>query len=99
MDEPDYDDHEVKTYDWLNTPYGNPSKEIPEDAPTPLGNQVILTHYYNANLMHNVLNGKVVTRCLNFYNKTPIDWFSKLLATAETATYGAEFVASQTCIK
>ena len=49
--------------------------------------------------MHDVLNGKAVTGCLHFYNKTPIDWFSKLQATAETATYGAEFVASRTCIE
>ena len=28
-------------------------------------------------------------------NDTPIDWFSKRQATAETATYGAEFVAGR----
>ena len=38
VSEPDYDDVKVKQYDWLNTPYGNPSEEIPSDAPPPLGN-------------------------------------------------------------
>lgn len=38
VDEPDYDDHEVKTYDLLNIPYGNLNKEVPEDAAPPLGN-------------------------------------------------------------
>ena len=99
MDKPDYDDHEIKTYDWLNTPYGNPSEEIPEDAPEPLGNRVILTHYYDANLMHDVLTGKAVTGCVHLANETPIMWFSKKQATVETATHGAEFVAGRTCIE
>ena len=49
--------------------------------------------------MHDVLNGKAVTECIHFYNKTPIDTFSKLQATPETATYGSEFVAARKCIE
>jgi hypothetical protein len=30
-------------------------------------------------------------------NKTPIDWYSKLQTTVETATYGSEFIAAKTC--
>ena len=30
-------------------------------------------------------------------NKTPIDWYSKLQSTVETATYGSEFIATRTC--
>jgi len=30
-------------------------------------------------------------------NKTPIDWFSKLQATVETATFGSEYVAARIC--
>ena len=73
VDEPDYDNLEIKKYDWLNTLYGNPSEEIPNDAPPPLGKRIIFTHYYDANLVHDVLNGKAVTGCLHFYNKTLID--------------------------
>ena len=98
-DESNFEGLEVKKYDWSNTPYGNPSEEIPKDAPTPLGKRVVLTHYYDANLMHDVLSGKAVTGCLHFYNKTPIDSFSKLQVTTETATYGSEFVAARTCIE
>ena len=49
--------------------------------------------------MHDVLNGKAVTGVLHFYNKTPIDWYCKKQATAETATYGAEFIACRTCLE
>ena len=33
---------------------------------------------------------------LHFVNKTPVDWHSKKQATAETTTYGSEFVAAKT---
>ena len=34
---------------------------------------------------------------MHFFNKTPIDWFTKLQSTVETATFGSEYVASRTC--
>ena len=89
---PDYDE-------WKDTAYGHHSEDIPSDAPPPLGKRVILSHYYDASLMHDVLNGKAVTGVLHFYNKTPIDWYCKKQATAETATYGAEFSACRTCLE
>ena len=36
---------------------------------------------------------------LHLVNKTPLDWYSKKQATVETATYGSEFVAAQTCVE
>ena len=61
--------------------------------------KIVLTHYFDANLMHNVLDGKAVTGCLHFANKTPIMWYSKKQSTSETATYGAEFSAARTCFE
>jgi hypothetical protein len=60
---------------------------------------VILTHYVDANLYHNVLTGRSVTGVLHFLNGTPIDWYSQKQATVESATYGSEFVAARTCIE
>jgi hypothetical protein len=62
------------------------------DAPESLGNYVTLTHYVNANLIHDVATGRSVTGILHLVNKTPIEWYSKKQATVETATYGSEFV-------
>jgi hypothetical protein len=56
-----------------------------------------------------VVTGQSVTRILLLkskfkkeaslnMNKMPIDWYSKKQATVETATYGSEFIAAQTCI-
>ena len=71
----------------------------PTDAPEPLGRRVTLTHYVDANLMHDVVTGRSVTGILHFLNKTPMDWFAKKQATVETATYGSEFVAARICIE
>ena len=49
--------------------------------------------------MHDVLSGKAVTGVLHFYNKTPIDSYSKKQATTETSTYGSEFVSCRTCVE
>jgi hypothetical protein len=72
---------------------------LPVDAPEPLGNYVTLTHYVDANLMHDVATGRSVTGILHLVNKTPIEWYSKKQATIETATHGSEFVAARLCVE
>jgi hypothetical protein len=74
-------------------------EELPQDAPKPCGKHVTLTHYVDANLMHDVITGRSVTGILHLVNKTPIDWFPKNQATVETATYGSEFIAARTCVE
>ena len=64
-----------------------------------LGNFVTLTHYVDANLMHDILTGHSVTGVLHLLNQTPIDWYSMKQATVETATYGSEFIAARTCVE
>ena len=99
-DEPDmsYLNDKIK-FDWTNSVYGDYTEDIPYNAPRPLGKRVTLTHYFDANLMHDVLSGKSVTGCVHLANKTPIMWYSKKQATSETATFGAEFIAGRTCIE
>ena len=88
--EPDYSDIQVNQYDWTAS-YGNISEILPYNGsfPDPLGKQVTLTHYVDANLFHDALTGRSVTGILHLANGTPIDWFSKKQATVETATYGS----------
>jgi hypothetical protein len=47
-----------------------------------------MTSFLDAKLMHYVLSGKLDTGVLHFFNKTPIDWFTKKQNTAETASFG-----------
>ena len=97
--EPDYSAIPEQDFDWMHTVYGELKEILPTDAPEPLGEFVTLTHYVDANLMHDMTTGKSVTGILHLLNKTPIDWYSKKQPTVETATYGSEFVAARTCVE
>ena len=96
-DKPDFSSIPEKHYEWTNTCYAGAEEILPHDAPRPLGKSVLTSHYVDANLFHDMISGRSVSGILHFLNKTPIDWFSKLQATVETATYGSEFVAARTC--
>jgi hypothetical protein len=45
-----------------------------------------------------MVTGRSVTAILHFLNQTPMDWYSKKLATVKTATFGSEFIAARTTI-
>jgi hypothetical protein len=92
--EPDYSDIPDLDYDWSKTVYGELKEMKPEDAPEPLGNFVTMSHYFDANLMQDIMTGKSVTVILHLVNRTPLVWYSKKQPTAETATYGSEFCCS-----
>jgi hypothetical protein len=64
-----------------------------------LKHYVTTSHYVDANLMHDLVTGKLVTSCIHFFNQTPIDSYTKKHTTVETATYGSEFVAARTCME
>jgi hypothetical protein len=98
-EEPDYSDVPDHQYDWTYTVYGNTKEMLPKDEPKPLSKYVALSHYVDANLMHNFLTRKSVTGILHLITKTPLDWYSKKQATVETATYGSEFVAARICVE
>jgi hypothetical protein len=96
--EPDYSALPDQEFNWEQSVYGNVSEMLPTDAPKPLGKYVTLTHYYDANLFHDIVTGHSVTGVLHLLNKMPIDWYSKKQAMVETATYGSEFVAARMCV-
>ena len=75
--EPDYSGLPDQEFDWERSVYGNVSEMLPSDAPKPLGKYVTLTHYYDANLFHDIVTRRSVTGVLHLLNKTPIDWYSK----------------------
>ncbi|KAL7577484.1 hypothetical protein ACA910_004765 [Epithemia clementina (nom. ined.)] len=94
--EPDYSSLPEQVHDWSRPVYGNIKELVPTDCPPPLGNFVTLTHFKDANLMHDLVTGRSVTAILHFINGTPIDWYSKRQSTVETATFGSEFVSART---
>ena len=79
-EEPDYSDFPDKVYQWDYSCYAGSEEQIPKDIPEPRGKRVVHTSFIDANLLHDLVNGKSVTGILHLVNKTPVDWFAKLQA-------------------
>jgi hypothetical protein len=72
---------------------------LPVGAPETLGNHVMLSHYIDANLLHEIAMGRSVTGLLHLINKISMERYSKKQATLETATNGSAFVADRICVE
>jgi hypothetical protein len=71
--EPDYSDYQDLEYNWSLSVYGDVKEIIPTDIPEPKGKYVTLSHYFNANLYHDMVTGRSVTAILHFLNQTLMD--------------------------
>jgi len=69
---PNHENTPVQKNDLGNTAYSNSEEEFSAEAPEPKGKRVVLTHYYDANLMHDVISGKLVTGVFHLMNLTPL---------------------------
>ena len=94
--QPDYSFLPDQDFDWTYSVYAGVHEILPDDMPEPLGKAVVTTTAIDANLNYCLATGKSLTGCLNFVNKTTVDWYSKKQVTVETVTYGSEFVAAKT---
>ena len=99
MEEPDFSALPETHYEWESSVYAGATEELPTDAPEPLEKLVVLTTHVDVNLYHNMITGVSMTGILEWVNKTPMDWYSKKQNTAESSTYGSEFIASRTATK
>ena len=91
---PDYSNYPSNDYNWEYV-YGNITEEIPCNMPNSKGREVKVTMFADANLYHDKVIGRFVTKLLMMLDGTPIDWHSKKQGCVETATYGSEFVAAR----
>ena len=62
----DYSHIPRMNYDWEYSVYGDVKEELPKDAPEILGKYIILTHYIDTNIYHDVL-----TRHASFCQSDP----------------------------
>ena len=78
VNEPDYSNiPPIPNHDWAHTVYGKHEEDIHVDAPPPLGKRIVLTHYFHASLMHDLLSRIAVTGVSTLYNKISVDWYNK----------------------
>jgi hypothetical protein len=96
--EPDYSDYQDPEYNWSSSVYGDVKEIIHTDILEPKGKYVTLSHYFDANLYHDMVTGRSITAILHFLNQTPMDWYLEKQATVKTATFGSEFITARTTI-
>jgi hypothetical protein len=94
-EEPDIEGFEEEKYDWDMSVYSGITEDIPEDIPVPRGKDMVMSTYVDANLLFCRATGRSVSGILHMMNSTPVDWFTKLQNTVESATYGSEFMAAR----
>lgn len=95
---PDHTHYESPKFDWFEF-YGKCSEELPPNMPTPKGNPVKLTAFFDADHAGCLVTRRSTTGMLLFLNNTPIQWYSKRQATVESATYGSEMVAGRITVE
>ena len=74
--------------------YSGVEEDIPLEIPTPRGKSMVMTTFVDANLLFCRATGHSVSGILHMMNMTPVDWFTKLQNTVESATYGLECMAA-----
>ena len=82
-------------HDWMYSVHVQVKEDILEQWPKPKGKVVRMSTFKDANLGHCKVTGKSITGIVHFVMQTPVEWFSKLQSTVETATFGSEFVAAR----
>ena len=81
-------------HDWTAM-YPDAEEEMPPDVLEPLGKEVQVTAYVDADHAHDLVTRRSVTAILILLNNTPYRWISKRQKTVETSTYGSELVAAR----
>jgi hypothetical protein len=72
-------------HNWTYSVYSKVEDLLPVGAPVLL--DLTLSHYVDANLMHDIATGRSATGTIHHVDKTPIGWFSKKQSTVKTAIY------------
>ena len=93
---PHIDDTMFPKHDWSSF-YGKIKEEIPENIPTPLGRELVMTAFVDADHAGDKTNRRSRTGFIIYLNNAPIYWLSKKQTSVETSSFGSEMVAMRQC--
>jgi hypothetical protein len=96
--DPTYPEIDMETFpkrDWNNF-YGNVKEEMPPLMPEPLGGEVILRLFVDADYAGDGANRRSRTGFFIYLNESPIAWYSKRQPRVENSVFGSEFIAMRT---
>lgn len=72
-------------------------EDIPPDAPRPLGKELLIRAYVDADYAGDTITRRSRTGYAVMLNSAPIHWFSKKQICCETSSFGSEFIAMKQC--
>lgn len=73
--------------------YPDAIEPVDEDDPKPLGRNVRMTCFVDADHAGDKITGRSYTGVILFLNNAPINWLCKRQSTIKTSTFGSEFLA------
>ena len=79
--------------------YPEAQEELPHNMPIPMGNEIHLTCYVDADHASDQVTRRSTTGIILFANNTPLTWISRRQKTVETSTYGSELVAARVAVE
>ena len=84
--------------DWNNF-YGDVKEHIPPAMPDPLGPEVIMRMFVDADYAGDGANGRSRTGFFIFLNEAPIALYSKKQSRVEDLAFGSKFIAMQSALE
>ena len=93
---PVIDENDFKHTDEWKYFYGNEKESLPPNMPTPLGKEVVIRCFVDADHAGDTITRRSRTGFIIFVNNAPIYWMSKKQNTCETSTFGSDLVAMKT---
>ena len=79
--------------------YRDAVDELPHNMPVPLGEEVDINAFVDADHAGNRVTRRSHTGVIIFCNLAPVVWYSKRQNTVETSTFGAEFIALRIAVE
>jgi hypothetical protein len=83
---------------WNNF-YGRVKEILPPAMPNPLGLEVIIRVFVDADYAGDNANRRSRTGFIIFLNEAPIAWYSKKQSRIENSVFGSEFIAMRTALE
>ena len=90
---PDVDYSKFDRSDYWASLYGDVQEEIPIDMPEPLGKEIFMRCFVDADHAGDRLTRRSRTGYIVYLNMAPVYWDSKRQNSVETSTFGSEFPA------
>ena len=93
---PEIDTSQFSKRNWEQF-YGPTKEPIPSNAPPPLGKELFIRAFVDADFTGDSFTRRSRTGFIVMLNMSPIYWYSKKQSSMETSSFGSELCAMKTC--